>query len=397
MSRAFLGISFGSALESVDAAIVRTAGVGLALAPRIERIARVPLSAILLDSAGTASPDRSAELGRGFADAAVQAIRGVAVPSGLSLRDVFGLGLLEPANTESERGIAWSEVAGRIVESTGLTAVHGFRDRDRSAGGSGQPIAALPDFMLFHHAQEDRLLIHLGAVTSLLFLPAHAKVAAIHGFEASPGYRWLNAILFHGTRGKEQTDVHGKIAVQGRCLEPLLKRWLDHPYFARRPPKSLPAGAFNRTYLQASFDMTRHMGAGLPDLLCTANHLIARAIGDAWRTLVPPSSGPLRVLLTGGGTRNGFLWQLLGQQFEGLTIARTDEVGAPSASRKPAAAAILAALTCDGVVGNLAPLTGAAGGRLLGHIIPGDARNWAQCSLWLAEQAGEYPRASRAA
>ena len=58
---------------------------------------------------------------------------------------------------------------------------------------------------------------------------------------------------------------------------------------------------------------------------------------------------------------------------------------------------MLAALTCDGIAGNLPVLTGATGGRLLGHIAPGDNRNWARCAAWLADQTGDYPRANRAA
>jgi anhydro-N-acetylmuramic acid kinase len=106
--------------------------------------------------------------------------------------------------------------------------------------------------------------------------------------------------------------------------------------------------------------------------------------------------GPRKVLLTGGGVRNGFLWQLAAQQFGG-NVERSDVTGLPALSRNAAAAAVLAALTCDGVAGNLPVLTGAAGGRLLGHISPGDGRNWARCTAWLADQTGDYPRTHRAA
>jgi anhydro-N-acetylmuramic acid kinase len=94
--------------------------------------------------------------------------------------------------------------------------------------------------------------------------------------------------------------------------------------------------------------------------------------------------------------RNGFLWQLTSQQFGGA-VERTDAAGVPALSRNAAAAAVLAALTCDGVTGNLPVLTGASGGRLLGHIAPGDGRNWARCAAWLADQTGEHPRTTRAA
>jgi anhydro-N-acetylmuramic acid kinase len=107
------------------------------------------------------------------------------------------------------------------------------------------------------------------------------------------------------------------------------------------------------------------------------------------------SEGARRVLLTGGGVRNGFLWQLVAQQFG--NVERAEAVGVPALSRNAAAAAVLAALTCDGVAGSLPVLTGAAGGRLLGHISPGDGRNWARCTAWLADQTGDYPRTNRAA
>ena len=223
-----------------------------------------------------------------------------------------------------------------------------------------------------------------------------AKVSAAVGFEPGPGNQLLDAIAYHGTRGKDANDPGGKKAVQGRCLEPLLARWLEHPHLTRTPPKTVHADAFGRSFLLAAFETGRQLGAGIPDMLCTATHLIARAIGDASRKWLPPVTGSREVLVTGGGARNGFLWQLVGQQFsEG--IARSDESGIVAVARNAAGAAVLAAMTCDGVAGNLPVLTGAMGGRLLGHFAPGDGRNWPMVAAWVADQTGEYPRATRAA
>jgi anhydro-N-acetylmuramic acid kinase len=397
MARVLLGLSIGSPLDGIDAVAVRAGGIGLGLAPRIERTLRLPFLTTQLQALRAQSSDRRGGLAAAIAEAAVQAARTVAVQAGLSSRDIFLLGFLEPAHSTVDTPISWSEVAGRIAEGTGLTVVHGFRHRDRAAGGAGHPITALADFFLYHNDREDRLVIHLGAVSSVLLLSGAAKVGGIQGWEAGPGSQLLDAILFHGTRGKESNDPYGKKAVQGRCLEPLLARWLEHPYLSRKPPKAVPADAFGRSFLHAAFDTARVLGAGLSDLLCTASHFIARSIGDAWRILRPAGSTPPRVLLTGGGVRNGFLWQLVGQVFEGTPLARSDDIGIPAAARKAAAAAILAALTCDGVPGNVAPLTGAAGGRVLGHIVPGDTRNWSRCSTWLAEQVSDPAHHFRAA
>jgi anhydro-N-acetylmuramic acid kinase len=397
--RTFLGLSVGSGLEGVDAVAVRVDGLGLDLTPRVlpaGRAAFPPAVRDVIRASATAATPLPPEFLRTVGDTAVFAARQALTKAAVSPRDAFAAGFLEPTRPAAAVPIHWPEVADRVAEQTGVTVLHGFADRDRAAGGTGRPITAAADFLLFRDSSESRLVVHLGAAAGVLVLPRGASVSAAFGFECGPGNQLLDAILFHGTRGKEFIDSGGKKAVQGRCLEPLLARWLEHPYLTRTPPKAVHADAFGRSFLLAAFDAARQLTAGLPDLLCTATHLAARAIGDACKLPQLKPDGPRRVLLTGGGVRNGFLWQLVAQQFGG-NVERADAVGVPALGRNAAAAAVLAALTCDGVAGNLPVLTGAAGGRVLGHISPGDGRNWSRCTAWLADQSSDYPRSNRAA
>jgi anhydro-N-acetylmuramic acid kinase len=397
MSRTFLGLSVGSGLEGVDAVAVRVAGLGLDLTPRVVPAGRVALPPAVRDLIRTGSTAPVApEFLRGIADTVVFAARQALSRAAVSPRDTFAAGLLEPARPASPVPIRWAEIAGRVAEQLGVTVLHGFADRDRAAGGSGHPLTAVADFLLFRDETEARLVLHLGAVTAALLVPARGTVSTAFGFETGPGNQLLDAILYHGSRGKEFVDAGGKRAVQGRCLDPLLTRWLEHPHLGRTPPKAVHPEAFGRSFLLAAFDAARQLAAGLPDLLCTATHLAARALGDACRLTLSKTEGVRRVLLTGGGVRNGFLWQLVAAQFGG-GVERADAAGVPALARNAAAAAVLAALTCDGVAGNLPVLTGATGGRLLGHIVPGDNRNWSRCAAWLADQTGDYPRTNRAA
>jgi len=401
MSRLLIGLSVSSGLEGVDATAISAAGVGLDLSPTVAATVRVAFPLSVRDFFRTASPGTSltanADLIRNVADTAIHATRHVLMRIGASTRDAFVAALLEPAHPGAEVPLPWPEVADRIAEQTGLTVVHGFRHRDRAAGGSGHPITAAADYLLFRSLNSSRLLVHLGAVTAVLFVPAAAQISNVVGFEAGPGNQLLDSLIFHGTRGKEASDPGGKKAVQGKCLEPLLERWQEHPHLTRRPPKAVHPEAFGRSFLLAAFESARQLGAGLPDLLCTATHLAAQTVGHAARTWLPPSSTSRQVLATGGGVRNGFLWQLISQQFGSDAVVRSDDAGISAQSRNAACAAVLGALTCDGVAGNLSTLTGATGGRLLGHLAPGDGRNWAKVGAWLADQTGEYPRTNRAA
>src|SRR5205823_484662 len=103
--------------------------------------------------------------------------------------------------------------------------------------------------------------------------------------------------------------------VQGKCLEPLLHEWLGHPYLARRPPKALPRQLFGEAFAAEAVLRTRQLGGTMHDLLCTATHFVARAIGTALKRFLPPTPAIDRILLSGGGVRNGLLWNLLRQQF----------------------------------------------------------------------------------
>jgi anhydro-N-acetylmuramic acid kinase len=242
MSRLLIGLSVGSGLEAADAVVVQAAGVGLDLAPAVPAAIRVAFPPAVYDviRANPGSPVAAPDLIRNVAETLVHAARQALVRAGVSPRDAFAAGLLDPARPAAELGVPWPEVADRVAEQTGLTVVHGFRHRDRAAGGAGHPITAAADYLLFRAADKPRLLVHLGAVTSLLLLPPGAKVSGAVGFEAGPGNQLLDALVYHGTRGKETTDPGGKKAVQGRCLEPLLARWLEHPHLTRRRRRSTP-------------------------------------------------------------------------------------------------------------------------------------------------------------
>jgi anhydro-N-acetylmuramic acid kinase len=399
--RTLIGLAVGSGLEGVDAVAIRAGGIGLDLNPTVLASLRVAFPLPVRDAIREVTPGSlfpvADDVVRNIAETAVHAARQVLTRSSVSLRDTFAAGLLKPARPIAVPGISWPEIADRLAEQTGLTVVHGFRLRDRAAGGAGHPITAVADYLLFTSPTQPRLLIHLGSVVSVLFLPPGANVSAVRGFDAGPGSQLLDALIFHGTRGRESSDPGGKKAVQGQCLETLLERWREHPHLTRNPPKVIHPEAFGRSFLRTAFESVRQSGANLPDLLCSATHLVARSIGDGVRQWLPNSSGARQILLTGGGVRNGFLWQLVAQQFGNEKIERSDEAGVPPLARNAAAAGILAALTCDGVAGNLSALTGAAGGRLLGHLTPGDGRNWAKVTAWLADQTVEYPRVNRAA
>jgi len=395
-TRWMIGLASGSSVDGVDAVLLETEGIGLELRARPLLALHQPYSRELRDfirRVGSTSHGESRQtgllhrlLGETFAAAARQA----ADRASMSLQKVQCLGC--PGHT------LWHDPEGRfpstlalgmsaiIAERTGVTTVSDFRSRDLAAGGQGVPVTALPDYLLFRHPQENRVLIHLGGLARIVYLPAGSRAQGVLGFEVSPCNLLLDGLMRQLTGGREEYDSGGKHAVQGHCLEPLLQRWLAHPYLQRRPPKSVPRQGLAEEFIAQAVQMARQTPCSLHDLLCTATHFIARSIAAAMKRFLPELSPPCCVVLSGGGVRNGLLWRLLEQQLNGTVIHKTDRFGIAAEARKALGFGMLAALTLDGVPANLPAATGAAGSRLLGSLTPGSSANWARCLAWMAAQ-----------
>ena len=392
--RWIIGLTSGSSLHGVDAAVTEWTGAGMEARPKLLCLHRQPFAADVRDliaglSGNRPCPIREATaahrlLGEHFAHAARQACERAKIP----LTQVLAIGC--PGHT------VWHEPEGRfpstlalgmtgvIAERTGVTTFSDFRDRDVILGGQGFPLTAVIDHILFHQPGEDRVLIHLGGMATILWLPGEPSTRRLMGFQACPCNLLLDNLVQRMTGGRELCDVGGKRAVQGRSIEPLLQGWLAHPSLQRRPPKIMPRHEFGDDFIHQALELARQNQWSLHDVLCTASHFVAQGILQALEHFVPRPV--TRILLSGGGVRNGLLWSLLEQNLDRIPVERLDEHGLPCEARKPVAFAGLAALTLDGVATNLPSATGAAGSRLLGSITPGSTANWARCLSWMSAQ-----------
>jgi anhydro-N-acetylmuramic acid kinase len=394
--RRYIGLSAGSSLTGIDAGLVRAEESGAELRLQLEHFTHLPYARdlrLLLARVHAEATPAVRSLGilhRVLGEALAGAARQVLDEARVSAVQVMAIGWpghvlwhAPDGRYPATLGLGMVEV---VAERTGLTVLSDCAGRDVVLGGQGLPWTALVDQRLFQHATENRVLVHLGGVVTVVALPADPGPALRHvlGFQAAPGTRLLDGLMQLLTGGREPFDPGGKYAVQGRCIETLLQRWLQHPVLLRKPPKCVPADEFGPDFLQQAVQRARDQGHNLHDVLCTATQFVARAVVLALRHHIPWP--PARVLLSGGGVRNGLLWRLLEQQLAPLPLESLDAHGVPAHARKAVAAAGLAALTMDAVPGNVPAVTGATGPRLLGHVTPGSSGNWARCLAWMANQ-----------
>ena len=402
--RWYIGLSSGSSLFGVDAALVRVEGQGTDMALALERFVHLPYSRelreLLWTVRTTATPElrHVATLHRVLGETFGLAVRQLLEQSRLPVQQIYAIGCpgQELWHDPEARYPACMSLGmtSVVAERTGLTTLSDFSSRDLAVGGQGLPLTALCDALLFHDPREHRILVHLGSVATMIVLPAQVggNWRNVTGFQAAPGTMLLDGLMRLLTHDREPFDTGGKHAVQGRCLEPLLERWLHDSFFHRPPPKCVSRQAFGADFLNRVIEQGKQLQGSLHDVLCTMTHFVARAILHAMEHYI--GVRPARVLLSGRGIRNGLLWRLLEHKLGTIPLEKTDAYGIPAEARKAVAYAGLAALTMDGVPINLPSVTGAVGPRLLGQFTPGSSGNWARCLAWMARQAAPLQSAA---
>lgn len=269
--------------------------------------------------------------------------------------------------------------AARLAECTGMNVIDAFPARDLAAGGQGGPTGALAEWVLFGHAERNRVVLDLGRTTRLTFLgaaPPDRGPSRLLSFEVGPGTRLIDLLAQRLTNGEQAFDPGGKLAVQGQRLAPLVDHWLADPFFRRSIPRWHPRGVQPDRFLFDALQMAVQSGWSIRDLLCTATHFVAESIAQAAARDLPSDAPIHEFVVTGGGQQNGMLLRELGVLFPDVPLTRTAELGVDGDALGPACAAILAFFHIDQVPAGLPEVTGCEVARVLGRLTPGSPQSW---------------------
>src|SRR5437764_3087171 len=127
---------------------------------------------------------------------------------------------------------------GLLARLVGVDVVADFRSADVAAGGEGAPLAPLYHAALSADMAKPIAVLNLGGVGNVTWIgPGIGGRADILAFDTGPG----NALIDDWVRRHTgiAADFDGALARAGQISAAHVARFLEHPYFARRPPKSL--------------------------------------------------------------------------------------------------------------------------------------------------------------
>jgi len=295
-----LGAMSGTSLDGVDAAILVTDGESIAdFGPTAYR----PYDAAERDTLRAA-------LGHWDGPAVTAAARVVeAAHADLLSRfpeaELVGFHGQTLAHDPHGRGTHQAGDGAALARALRRPVVWDFRTADVRLGGEGAPLAPFYHFALARHIGADRPLafLNLGGVGNLTWIdptaPRPETPGALLAFDTGPANAPVDDLLL-ARRGQPRDDG-GALAATGEVADPIVARFIDHPYFRRMPPKSLDRDAWS--WLHAAV-------AHLPDADAAAT-LTACAAAAVMCAMEHCPAPPARLLVTGGGRHNATLMAMI--------------------------------------------------------------------------------------
>ncbi|MBS0169281.1 MAG: anhydro-N-acetylmuramic acid kinase [Nitrospira sp.] len=381
-----VGLMSGTSADGVDAALVNIVRRGGTSQITPLAFASVPYSRTLqqrlvdLSLHGQVAEicHMNAYLGELFAKAVLRVIRKAKYrPSDIDVIGSHGQTIHHLPKGRREPGVGMVRSTLQIAEPaviaerTGITTVANFRPRDMAAGGEGAPLVPYAHAMAFGHARRSRLVVNIGGISNVTYLPAGGGIQELRACDTGPGNMVLDEIVRVATGGTRSYDAGGRMARQGLVNQALLRELMAHPFLIRRPPKSTGREEFGAPFVQALLARQRKARWSVEELLATCAAWTAEAIGSCRRWITGEID---EVIVGGGGVHNRAIMDALCGVFAPSRVLTFDECGWSSRAFEATAFALLAHDMLYGQCTNVPGVTGARHPVVLGTVVPGGTR-----------------------
>ncbi|MFZ2635906.1 MAG: anhydro-N-acetylmuramic acid kinase [Rectinemataceae bacterium] len=334
-----VGLMSGTSVDGIDAALVETIGEGgnlreirllEALVHPMDETLRTEIFA-LFDRNDTAL-DRFAVLDHAIGEAFAQATLALLSRAGRTPREIAVIGSHGQTirHVAGVPGSAWrgSLQAGSgdvIAQRTGIVTASDFRSADIAAGGTGAPLLPFFDRIMAARFESPVAFQNFGGIGNLCWVDA---AGALIAFDTGPGNMVADRLALLASGGKLRYDRDGTLGAAGRIREDIIDRWMAHPFFVLRPPKSAGREDFGSDFFAAEIEPFLGTGkdeADAVDLLRTAESFVARSTAAAYRSFLP--SLPRSIIVTGGGARNPHIMHDFQTALPECRVVPGDEVG----------------------------------------------------------------------
>lgn len=229
----------------------------------------------------------------------------------------------------------------QLAVASGLPVVSDFRQKHTAVGGEGAPLVSLMDEALFRDTKITRMLLNLGGIANLSWLPSINSGFEVVSSDTGPANTLINEAmtLYFG----KEYDKDGEVARQGQVNNEFVKALLYDDFFKKKFPKSTGQEMFNLGYIHHQM---QNLGVYLQpkDLVATLTQFTVESVALAMKKI--SNNVSFEWYVSGGGLYNKMIMEGLRAYFPNCPQRNFDELGISPDAKE----AVLIAFLADGMI-----------------------------------------------
>jgi anhydro-N-acetylmuramic acid kinase len=238
-------------------------------------------------------------------------------PESLHQNKTFGNGTLQIGDGD------------QIAVNTGIITISDFRQKHIAAGGEGAPLAAYGDFLLYAQENKSTILLNIGGISNLTYIPSNSSFENVVCTDIGPGNKLMD-IWINKHFPERQFDQDATFAKNGEVHSTLLATLKSHPFFKLSFPKTTGPELFNIEFIESALRESEVAEISATDVMATLNKFTVDIICHAIRHFISGNQD-CEILISGGGANNPMLFEGIADFFPSNHVAKLPDSDAKEA------------------------------------------------------------------
>jgi anhydro-N-acetylmuramic acid kinase len=238
-------------------------------------------------------------------------------PESLHQNKTFGNGTLQIGDGD------------QIAVNTGIITISDFRQKHIAAGGEGAPLAAYGDFLLYAQENKSTILLNIGGISNLTYIPSNSSFENVVCSDIGPGNKlmdlWINKHF-----PEKQFDQDAAFAKTGKVHSTLLATLISHPFFKLPFPKTTGPELFNLEFIENTIRESETEDIHAADVMATLNKFTVDIICHAILHFVSANQD-CDISISGGGANNPLLLKGIADYFPSNHVSKLPDSDAKEA------------------------------------------------------------------
>ncbi len=251
-----------------------------------------------------------------------------------------------------------------LKESFQIPIIFDFRQNDIAENGNGAPLMPLLDWLLFKDNPKHNIVLNIGGIANISYIPPKANQSDVVGFDTGPGMSLIDELCTQFFN--KSFDTNGELSSKGNIDNKLLHELMMHPFIRKEYPKSTGRHEFGSKFVHKVIQQWNHLSHY--DILRIFVSFTAKSIWENILLIRNFTPRNWELIVSGGGVLHPILMSDL-EYYTSQTIKTSNDVGIKPEFKEGLLMSVLGAAKLMELPANMPTVTGAKKHVSLGRIL----------------------------